>query len=72
MLCVDSLVAIPARCLCSLTNASATFADDLGALEARAEANVRLAPTIPWTLPSTAPNSGAIPNPSPNPPPLTV
>ena len=45
VLCVDSLVAIPARCLCALANASATFADDLKALEARAEAEVHLTPT---------------------------
>ena len=45
VLCVDSLVAIPARCLCALANASATFADDLEALKARAEAEVHLTPT---------------------------
>ena len=80
VLCVDSLVAIPARCLCALANASATFADDLEALEARAEAEVHLAPTSSrGTNPIKLryhPNSGPIPSPIPSPirspPPLII
>ena len=52
VLCIDSLVAIPARCLCALANASATFADDLEALEARAEAEVHLPPTLTPAAPT--------------------
>jgi len=64
VLCIDSLVAIPARCLCALANASATFADDLEALEARAEAEVHLPPNLTPVAPTNPiklryrPNSG--------------
>ena len=60
VLCIDSLVAIPARCLCALANASATFAADLEALEARAEAEVHLPPILPpWHQPTLS-SSGIV------------
>ena len=63
VLCIDSLVAIPARCLCALANASATFAADLEALEARAEAEVHLPPILtpvaPWHQPTIS-SSGIV------------
>ena len=41
VLCVDSLVNIPAPCLCARSNATATFSQDLTALEARAVGSIR-------------------------------
>ena len=41
VLCVDSLVNIPAPCLCARSNATATFSQDLTALEVRAVGSIR-------------------------------